>query len=182
MASARPPVLRTYRPSDHDALLSLWSRCGLLRPWNDPRRDIQRKLAHDLDGLLVLEIGERLAGTVMAGYDGHRGWVNYLAVDPACQGQGLGRLPEDQPAGKKLQRGRRRLLPAPRLSRRRRGEHGQAPDRRRRPAVVAELRASTPGRPEGAPDTRDLDRPERASRTSSSGVRTVALLPGRGEH
>ena len=92
MASARPPVLRTYRPSDHDALLSLWSRCGLLRPWNDPTRDIQRKLAHDLDGFLVLEVGERLAGTVMAGYDGHRGWVNYLAVDPAYQGQGLGRL------------------------------------------------------------------------------------------
>src|ERR1700722_268254 len=92
MASARQPVLRTYRPSDHDAVLALWSRCGLLRPWNDPRRDIQRKLAHDLDGFLVLEAGERLAGTVMAGYDGHRGWGNYLAVDPACQGQGLGRL------------------------------------------------------------------------------------------
>jgi ribosomal protein S18 acetylase RimI-like enzyme len=92
MASARQPLLRTYRSSDHDALLSLWSRCGLLRPWNDPRRDIERKLAHDLDGFLVLEVGERLAGTVMAGYDGHRGWVNYLAVDPAYQGQRLGRL------------------------------------------------------------------------------------------
>jgi ribosomal protein S18 acetylase RimI-like enzyme len=92
MTPARQPLLRTYRPSDHDALLSLWSRCGLLRPWNDPRRDIQRKLAHDLDGFLVLEVGDRLAGTVMAGYDGHRGWVNYLAVDPAYQGQGLGRL------------------------------------------------------------------------------------------
>lgn len=92
MTQDPPLTLRTYRPSDHDALVSLWSRCGLLRPWNDPSRDIERKLAHDPDGLIVLEAGGRLAGAVMAGYDGHRGWVNYLAVDPGHQGQGLGRL------------------------------------------------------------------------------------------
>ncbi len=96
MSAAIRLVLRTYRPSDHDALVSLWSRCGLLRPWNDPSRDIQRKLAHDPDGLLVIEADDRLAGAVLAGYDGHRGWVNYLAVDPAYQGQGLGRLLMDQ--------------------------------------------------------------------------------------
>ena len=92
MTPGLQPLLRPYRPSDHDALVSLWARCGLLRPWNDPSRDIQRKLAHDPGGLLVLEADDRLAGAVMAGYDGHRGWVNYLAVDPAYQGQGLGRL------------------------------------------------------------------------------------------
>jgi ribosomal protein S18 acetylase RimI-like enzyme len=90
------PALRRYRPSDHDALVSLWSRCGLLRPWNDPGRDIERKLAHDPDGLLVLDADGCLAGSVMAGYDGHRGWVNYLAVDPAWQGRGLGRMLMDQ--------------------------------------------------------------------------------------
>jgi ribosomal protein S18 acetylase RimI-like enzyme len=96
MTPARQPLLRAYRPSDHDALVSLWSRCGLLRPWNDPSRDIQRKLAHDPGGMLVLEAGNRLAGAVMAGYDGHRGWVNYLAVDPAYQRRGLGRLLMDE--------------------------------------------------------------------------------------
>ena len=90
------PALRKYRPSDHDALVSLWSSCGLLRPWNDPRRDIERKLAHDPDGLLVLEADGCLAGSVMVGYDGHRGWVNYLAVDPAWQGRGLGRMLMDK--------------------------------------------------------------------------------------
>ena len=40
----------------------------------------------------MLEADGCLAGSVMVGYDGHRGWVNYLAVDPAYQGQGLGRL------------------------------------------------------------------------------------------
>ena len=90
------PALRTYRPSDHDALMSLWSSCGLLPPWNDPRRDIERKPVHDPDGLLVLEADGCLAGSVMVGYDGHRGWVNYLAVDPAWQGRGLGRMLMDK--------------------------------------------------------------------------------------
>jgi len=90
------PALRRYRPSDHDAPVSLCFRCGLLRPWNDPRRDIERKLAHDPDGLLVLEADGCLAGSVMAGYDGHRGGVNYLAVDPAWQGRGLGRMLMDE--------------------------------------------------------------------------------------
>jgi ribosomal protein S18 acetylase RimI-like enzyme len=86
------PVLRCYQASDRDALVRLWSACGLLRPWNDPDRDIERKLAHDADGLLVLELDGRVAGSVMAGYDGHRGWVNYLAVDPAHQGKGFGTM------------------------------------------------------------------------------------------
>jgi len=54
----------------------LWSACGLLRPWNNPDRDIDRKLAHDADGLIVAELDGRVIGSVMAGYDGHRGWVN----------------------------------------------------------------------------------------------------------
>lgn len=91
MTQRHQSLLRGYRPSDLDVLVSLWSRCGLLRPWNDPRLDIARKLAHDPGGLLVIEARSALAGSVMAGYDGHRGWLNYLAVDPAWQGQGLGR-------------------------------------------------------------------------------------------
>lgn len=91
-----PPDLRVYRDTDRDAVVSLWSRCGLLRPWNDPDRDIERKLADDPDGLLVLQDEGRLVGALMVGYDGHRGWVNYLAVDPDCQGKGYGRLLMDE--------------------------------------------------------------------------------------
>jgi len=72
--------------------LALWSACGLVRPWNDPDRDIERKVGHDPGGILVLELGGRVVGSVMAGYEGHRGWVNYLAVDPAHQGEGFGAL------------------------------------------------------------------------------------------
>jgi ribosomal protein S18 acetylase RimI-like enzyme len=86
-----PPVIRRDLPGDREPLVELWSRCGLTRPWNDPYRDIDRKLAADPANLLVLEQDGRLIGSVMVGYDGHRGWVNYLAVDPGHQHQGLGR-------------------------------------------------------------------------------------------
>ncbi len=76
--------------------MSLWSICGLTRPWNNPHRDIDRKLARDGENLLVLEEGEKLIGSVMVGYEGHRGWVNYLAVHPDRRREGLGRLLMDE--------------------------------------------------------------------------------------
>jgi ribosomal protein S18 acetylase RimI-like enzyme len=84
-------VLRSYLPPDREGLVRLWSVCGLVRPWNDPDRDIDRKLARDPENLLVVEHDGALVGSVMVGYEGHRGWVNYLAVDPDHQGRGLGR-------------------------------------------------------------------------------------------
>lgn len=76
--------------------MSLWSICELTRPWNDPNRDIDRKLARDAENLLVLEEDGELIGSVMVGYEGHRGWINYLAVHPAHRRQGLGRLLMDE--------------------------------------------------------------------------------------
>jgi ribosomal protein S18 acetylase RimI-like enzyme len=89
-------VLRQYKPGDRKALVSLWSLCELTRPWNDPYRDIDRKLTWDAPGLLVLEDDGGLIGSVMVGYEGHRGWVNYLAVHPDHQRQGLGRVLMDE--------------------------------------------------------------------------------------
>ncbi|MDO9398892.1 MAG: GNAT family acetyltransferase [Herbiconiux sp.] len=88
------PRIRPFRPDDTEAVVALWQTCGLTRPWNDPRRDIARKLTTQPELFLVLqeEGGPRILAAAMAGYDGHRGWVNYLAVDPAAQKQGLGRL------------------------------------------------------------------------------------------
>ena len=76
--------------------MSLWSVCELTRPWNNPSRDIERKLARDAENLLVLEQQGRLIGSVMVGYEGHRGWINYLAVHPDHRRQGLGRLLMDE--------------------------------------------------------------------------------------
>ena len=83
--------IRPFQPSDADAVVALWERCGLTRAWNDPRQDIRRKLAVRPDLFLVGEVGGAIVGSVMAGYDGHRGWINYLGVDPAFRRRGLGR-------------------------------------------------------------------------------------------
>ena len=83
--------IRPFRSGDTEAVVALWRQAGLAVPWNDPYRDIERKLTVQPELFLVVEgdAGE-LIGTAMAGYDGHRGWVNYLAVDEAHRGSGLG--------------------------------------------------------------------------------------------
>jgi ribosomal protein S18 acetylase RimI-like enzyme len=86
-------LIRPFSPADTEPVVALWERCGLTRPWNDPRRDIDRKLTVQPDLFLVGVRDEAVVASVMAGYDGHRGWVNYLAVDPHHRHQGLaGRL------------------------------------------------------------------------------------------
>ncbi len=84
--------IRPYRESDQDAVVALWSECGLVRPWNDPVKDIHRKLRVQRDLFLVGSMDGRLVATMMVGYEGHRGWVNYLAVAADCRKQGFGRL------------------------------------------------------------------------------------------
>ena len=83
--------IRPFTEADTDAVIALWQACGLTRPWNDPLRDIQRKLTVQRELFLVGEADGRLVASAMAGYDGHRGWVNYLAVVPDAQGLGYGR-------------------------------------------------------------------------------------------
>jgi ribosomal protein S18 acetylase RimI-like enzyme len=82
--------IRTFVESDEKAVIALWSRCGLLRPWNAPRKDIARKLQVQRELFLVGTLDGVVVATVMAGYDGHRGWINYLAVDPGHRRMGLG--------------------------------------------------------------------------------------------
>ena len=84
--------IRPYRAEDEQAVVALWQACGLTRPWNDPRKDIARKLTVQPELFLVGEEGGKLVATLMAGYEGHRGWVNYLAVSPDCRRQGFGRV------------------------------------------------------------------------------------------
>ncbi|HEY3256850.1 MAG TPA: GNAT family acetyltransferase [Polyangiaceae bacterium] len=83
--------IRPFEDKDEDAMVALWSRAGLLRPWNDPHKDIARKRRAQRELFLVGEVDDQLVASVMAGYDGHRGWINYLAVDPLFRRRGLGR-------------------------------------------------------------------------------------------
>jgi ribosomal protein S18 acetylase RimI-like enzyme len=80
--------IRPYQNSDEAAVVALWQACDLTRPWNDPYKDIARKLQVRPDLFLVGEVDGQLMATVMFGYEGHRGWVNYLAVAPEHQRQG----------------------------------------------------------------------------------------------
>ena len=88
--------VRPFTECDQLAVISLWKRCGLLRPWNDPERDIQRKLHVQPELFLVADEAEVIIGSAMAGYDGHRGAVYYLAVEPDRQSKGLGRMLMDE--------------------------------------------------------------------------------------
>jgi len=83
--------IRRFIAADEEAVIALWQRCGLTRPWNDAHKDIRRKLAVRPDLFLVGVVDETIVATAMAGYDGHRGRINYLAVDPMHQPHGLGR-------------------------------------------------------------------------------------------
>jgi ribosomal protein S18 acetylase RimI-like enzyme len=83
--------VRPYQPLDEASVIDLWKECGLINPQNDPRRDIEMKLKVQPELFLVGSVAEKIVAAVMAGYDGHRGWINYLAVSPEMRGSGLGR-------------------------------------------------------------------------------------------
>ena len=81
--------IRPITDADIEPVIALWHSTGLVRPWNDPRADIARARAVWPDLLLVAD-DEGVVGSVMAGYDGHRGWLYYLATDPSRTGEGIG--------------------------------------------------------------------------------------------
>lgn len=85
-------TIRPYEPADEYQVIALWGACELVVPWNNPNRDIERKLRVDPDLFLVGELTGKVVATCMAGYEGHRGWVNYLAVSPGLRRQGIAAL------------------------------------------------------------------------------------------
>ena len=85
------PAIRACRDSDVGAIVALWEEAGLTRPWNDPRADFARKRQVQPELFLASEDGGRIVGTVMAGYDGHRGWLYYLATAVDRRGEGIAR-------------------------------------------------------------------------------------------
>ena len=83
--------IRTFESSDTDEVIFIWEQCGLIRSWNNPKLDIQRKIAFQKEFFLVGEINKKIIATAMFGYEGHRGWLNYFAVLPLFQKKGFGR-------------------------------------------------------------------------------------------
>jgi len=89
-------AIRPFEPPDEAAVVQLWTDCGLVVPWNNPERDIQRKLEVQPELFLLACSFSQIIATVMVGYDGHRGWINYLAVHPEHQRTGIGRRMMDE--------------------------------------------------------------------------------------
>ncbi len=84
------PKFRKFKKTDTDEVIALWKTCKLIVPWNDPLKDIKRKL-YIKDNLFIIgEINNKIIATAMGGYDGHRGYIYYLAVLPKLQKKGIG--------------------------------------------------------------------------------------------
>jgi ribosomal protein S18 acetylase RimI-like enzyme len=81
-------VIRKYHIDDEKDVIDLWSECGLIAPQNNPNKDIERKLRVNPEWFLVGELEGKIVATCMAGYEGHRGWINYLAVAQQHQRKG----------------------------------------------------------------------------------------------
>jgi ribosomal protein S18 acetylase RimI-like enzyme len=79
-----------YDVRHQKAVVGLWEKCGLIIPQNDPIEDIQKKLDFQPGLFFVALLDDQLVGSVMVGYEGHRGWLNYLAVLPSFQRRGYG--------------------------------------------------------------------------------------------
>jgi ribosomal protein S18 acetylase RimI-like enzyme len=97
--------IKPYHPDNQQAVINLWQACNLVVAWNDPVKDIQRKMLVDPDLFLIGELSEDIVATVMGGYEGHRGWINYLAVSPEHQRKGYARAMMQQVEVLILQKG-----------------------------------------------------------------------------
>ena len=84
-------LIRPFQEGDEEALVSLWNMCKLTVPWNNPYKDIARKLKVQAELFLVGYLEDKLIASIIAGYDGHRGWINYFAVHPDFQQRGYGK-------------------------------------------------------------------------------------------
>ena len=73
-------------------VIDLWEKCNLIKSWNDPNKDIDRKLKVNDNLFLIVEFNKVIIGSAMIGYDGHRGSLYYLAVDPKHQRKGVGKM------------------------------------------------------------------------------------------
>jgi ribosomal protein S18 acetylase RimI-like enzyme len=82
--------IQPYSPKYEAAVIALWQKCDLTRPYNDPQKDIARKMKVNPELFLIGLEGDKVIATAMGGYDGHRGWVNYVGVDPDYQRKRLG--------------------------------------------------------------------------------------------
>ncbi len=83
--------IRKFRENDRKQVIALWKAVFPDDPpHNEPDKVIDAKIA--IDGLIFVAVEKgKILGTAMAGYDGHRGWLYSVAVDPKLRRSGIGR-------------------------------------------------------------------------------------------
>ena len=87
-----PLTIRSAEPQDEQAVVALWRACDLVASYNDPAADFRFARSGTCSDVLVAVADDgRIAGSIMVGHDGHRGWVYYVASAPYAQGSGIGR-------------------------------------------------------------------------------------------
>jgi len=91
VTSASALTIAPIEDADIAAVIALWQRCDLTRPWNDPAADIAMARRGTNATVLVGRDGGDIVASVLVGHDGHRGWVYYVSVDPNRRGKGYGR-------------------------------------------------------------------------------------------
>ncbi|MGH1357555.1 MAG: GNAT family acetyltransferase [Burkholderiaceae bacterium] len=91
MTTEQTVLIRPFNNLDRKQVVAIWEQSGLTRAWNNPDLDIDRKQKVQPELFLVAEMDEQVVATVMSGYEGHRGWMNYLGVLPAYQRRGIAR-------------------------------------------------------------------------------------------
>ena len=84
--------ISTFENRYRSQVIDLWNQCNLIKSWNDPNKDINRKLKINDNLFLIVQFNEIIIGSAMGGYDGHRGSVYYLSVDPKYQNKGIGKI------------------------------------------------------------------------------------------
>jgi ribosomal protein S18 acetylase RimI-like enzyme len=114
-------LIRPFDEADTEQVVALWQLCALTRPWNDAHRDIARKLGVQRELFLIgVDASGTVVATAMGGYEGHRAWVNYLAVHPDSRGAGHARALMEHLESLLLERG------CPKLNLQVRAENTQA--------------------------------------------------------
>ena len=89
-------IIRPYQSEDEKDVIDMWVKCNLVFPHNNPHKDIQRKLKVNPEWFLIGTLNNKIIASCMVGYEGHRGWINYLAVLPEYQRLGYAALIMDE--------------------------------------------------------------------------------------
>ncbi len=84
-------VIRKYEEKDESQVISLWKQCNLIVPQNNPHEDIKKKIEFQPNLFFIGAVNDKVIASIMVGYEGHRGWINYMAVLPEYQSKGFGR-------------------------------------------------------------------------------------------